>query len=204
VWFFVDAIQGLGVLPFDLDAMRVDAVAGGGHKWLLGPVGHGFLALREGRRAELQPIAVGAMSYGTPDDPVDPARPLRDDPRRFEPGNPLLFTGTATAAAAAHLLDVGVARVGAAARVHARRVVDLARARGLRVLSSLDRDDAAPIATFVPRNASAVDVARALRARDVIVVPRAGGIRVSPHAWHGDDEIDRFFAIYDEVVRALA
>ena len=41
-WLVVDAIQGIGVLPFDLHAFGVDVVCGGTHKWLCGPLGHGF------------------------------------------------------------------------------------------------------------------------------------------------------------------
>ena len=44
--FFVDAIQGLGVFPLDVEQAHIDALAADGHKWLLGPEGCGVLYVR--------------------------------------------------------------------------------------------------------------------------------------------------------------
>ena len=65
--FMFDAIQGLGVLPFDLTDLGVDIVCGGTHKWLGGPLWHGFLAMQPQRASELAPLLHGAMTYGTTD-----------------------------------------------------------------------------------------------------------------------------------------
>src|SRR5688572_8011567 len=43
---FLDAIQGLGVFPLDVQAAGVDFLAADGHKWLLGPEGAGFFYVR--------------------------------------------------------------------------------------------------------------------------------------------------------------
>ena len=119
-WLVVDAIQGLGVMPFDLLQLGVDAVCGGTHKWLCGPLGQGFLALAPGRAAELAPLLHGAMTYGTPEDAVDPSRPPRPDARRFEPGSPPLLSAAGAAAAEA--------AVATAAAVAATVVADATRA----------------------------------------------------------------------------
>src|SRR5262249_1366379 len=42
IFFFVDAIQSLGVFPLDVQKTPIDALAADGHKWLLGPEGAGF------------------------------------------------------------------------------------------------------------------------------------------------------------------
>src|SRR5439155_6354412 len=59
VHFFVDAIQGLGVFPLDLQKTPIDFLAADGHKWLLGPEGAGILYVRRERIAELRPVGVG-------------------------------------------------------------------------------------------------------------------------------------------------
>src|SRR5258708_994589 len=46
VHFFVDAIQGLGVLPLDVQRTPIDFLSADGHKWLLGPQGAGIFYVR--------------------------------------------------------------------------------------------------------------------------------------------------------------
>ena len=46
IFFVVDGIQSLGALPFDVQAANVDFLAAGSQKWLIGPIGSGFLYVR--------------------------------------------------------------------------------------------------------------------------------------------------------------
>ena len=57
--FFVDAIQGLGVFPLDVQRTPIDFLAADGHKWLLGPEGAGILYIRREWVDRLHPIGVG-------------------------------------------------------------------------------------------------------------------------------------------------
>src|SRR5439155_1016894 len=59
VYFFVDAIQGLGVYPLDVNQTPVDFLAADSHKWLLGPEGIGIFWIREDLIDLLHPIGVG-------------------------------------------------------------------------------------------------------------------------------------------------
>jgi selenocysteine lyase/cysteine desulfurase len=200
-WLCVDAIQGLGVRPLDLQALGVDAVCGGAHKWLCGPLGHGFLALAPGRAAELEPILQGAMTYGGVEDVehVDPARPPRPDARRFEPGSPLLLAGVGGAAATELCLRLGPQRLGEAALRIAQELADGVQARGAEVLSPLPLQ--VPIVTFVPRGGAAATPAlgRALRARRIACAERAGGIRLAPHAFNTREDVARFLQALDAI-----
>ena len=54
-FFFVDAIQGLGAFPLDVEAAHIDALAADGHKWLLGPEGCGILYVRTSRQDSIFP-----------------------------------------------------------------------------------------------------------------------------------------------------
>jgi len=195
-WLVVDAIQGLGVLPFDLRDLGVDAVCGGTHKWLCGPLGQGLLALAPGRAAELMPLLHGAMTYGSPDDAVDPERPPRPDARRFEPGSPPLLTAAAGAAAVERLLSLGIDNVHRAALAISDRLITGLATRGARLLLPVGSALRSPIVTFVPRGNLDATCAR-LTARKVAFARRAGGIRLAPHAFNSADDVERFFAIFD-------
>lgn len=193
-WLVVDAAQGLGVLPFDLDGLGVDVVCGATHKWLCGPVGHGLAAFAEGRRDEITPLSHGAMTYGTPDDPTDPARAPRRDPRRFEPGNPLMFGAAGGGAAADLALSCGVDLLLREALRLADALADGLRERGCVVLGRREGSVRSPIVTFRPRG----DVEALYRALDeakVSYARRAGGVRLSPHAYNTDDEIARVLQV---------
>ena len=198
-WLVVDAIQGLGLFTLDLTALGVDAVAGGTHKWLCGPLGHGFLALAPGRAAELRPLLHGAMTYGGPDDMVEPARQALPDARRFEPGSPLLLGALGGAAAVELLLALELPRVHAAALQLAELLIDGLRERGARLLVPQSSGLRSPIVTFVPRGAASQveKIANGLRAQRVACARRAGGLRLAPHAFNTDEDIAGFFRALD-------
>lgn len=197
-WLVVDAIQALGVIPFDLPASGVDAVCGGTHKWLCGPVGHGFLALKPGRASELTPMLQGAFTYGSPNDPVDPQRSPHSDARRFEPGSPTFLGAAGGAAATRLLLDAGIDNVLRSALALADRIADGVTARGGRVLSQRSGSLRSPIVTFLPRQPVS-QVETALHQHHIAHAYRAGGIRISPHAFNDDSDVDRLFAALDAV-----
>ncbi|MFH1812375.1 MAG: aminotransferase class V-fold PLP-dependent enzyme [Pseudomonadota bacterium] len=196
-WLVVDAIQGLGVIPFDLAALGVDAVCGGTHKWLCGPVGHGLLALAPGRAEQLTPVVQGTFTYGEPEDAVDLDRLPRPNARRFEPGSPPLFGALAGAASVELLLELGIANLHVSALHLSDRIALAVQKRGGRVLSDTQRADRSPIVTFAP--SGSVEAAMlSLRQHRVAVARRAGqAIRVSPHAFNNEADIERLLAALD-------
>ena len=66
VFFFVDAIQSLGVFPLDVQKTPIDALAADGHKWLLGPEGAGIGYIRREWVERLHPIGVGCVQRRQP------------------------------------------------------------------------------------------------------------------------------------------
>src|SRR5438093_1637895 len=60
--FVVDAAQGLGALRVDVASARIDVLAGPSHKWLLGPVGTGFVYTNPDLIRALQPWNAGWLN----------------------------------------------------------------------------------------------------------------------------------------------
>jgi len=79
----VDAVQSVGQHPVDVEAWGADAVAGAGHKWLLGHWGAGFLFVAPDFVQELTPPVVGYRSVA---DSGASSYDLHPDARRFEVG----------------------------------------------------------------------------------------------------------------------
>lgn len=82
----VDAIQGLGAFSLDVDACQIDFLACGGHKWLMGPMGQGFLYLTEALQAQLRPAAGWLHGPVDWDNFFDYDLAFHDDATRFRLG----------------------------------------------------------------------------------------------------------------------
>ena len=66
--FLVDAVQAIGMVPFDVDEMGADFVACGAHKWMMGIEGAGFLYARQAWAERLVPRVAGWLSHEKPVD----------------------------------------------------------------------------------------------------------------------------------------
>jgi selenocysteine lyase/cysteine desulfurase len=123
-WLCVDAIQACGVVPIDMARDGIDALACGGHKWLGGVMGLGFVAIRRELAVRLRPVVAGWTSH---EDPVGflmrgPGLLRRDAPIRrqadfVEDGAFPLPLVAALDTAIEQLAQLGIDRI--AAHVHA-------------------------------------------------------------------------------------
>lgn len=109
VLFCVDAIQSLGAIP--LSVRHVDFLAADAHKWLLGPQGIGILFVRRDRLSELFPALLGWKSVRADRDYGHALLELKDDARRYEPGNLNALGLVGLAEALSMLQAIGVERI---------------------------------------------------------------------------------------------
>ncbi len=193
--FCVDAIQGLGVFPVDVQQTPVDFLSAGSAKWLLGPVGFGFLYIRQERLDELDLIMTGWVGVEDWRDFFRYDSPFRHDATRYEEGSiaPLMLLGLNQNVQ--HFLDWGVEDIS-------RRVLELTE----HLLTGLERLDLTVISphehesersgivSFVPKDDPAALAAK-LSTAGVIISQRGNFIRVSPHFYNSHAEIDRTLAV---------
>lgn len=209
-WFVVDACQSVGQLPVDVTAIGADFVSATGRKWLRGPRGTGFLAVSDRALAELEPFPLDLHSAEWTADGYR----LADGARRYEYWErsyaALLGLGVAIDYALACGIEDLQARIGDLA---ARARTGLGGIPGVRLL---DRgEQRSGIVTFLHADLPAAEIASGLRARSINVsvstpdyarhdfeahdVPAA--VRVSPHAYNAEDEVDALVAAVAEAVR---
>ncbi|MBX9581318.1 MAG: aminotransferase class V-fold PLP-dependent enzyme [Gemmataceae bacterium] len=198
VFFFVDAIQALGVFPLDVQALGIDALAADGHKWLLGPEGAGTGYVRREWVDRLHPIGIGANSVARPFDYTTIDYKLKPHAGRWEGGAYNVPGITAFGASLELLLNAGIGNVEGRVVGLTDYLCDRAAAAGIEVFSSRATDEKSGIVSLILPGRNAEDVRRACRAAGVAVAARAGRVRVSPHAYNTEAEIDRFV----EAVRA--
>jgi selenocysteine lyase/cysteine desulfurase len=196
-FFFVDAIQGLGVLPLDVRKTPIDGLAADGHKWLLAPEGAGVFYLRREWVERLHAVGVGWNSVVGAHDFSKIDFKLKPHAGRWESGTLNVAGIHALGASLELLLGLGIDAI-------AERVFDLTehlcerlRTAGLEVFSSRAAGERSGIVSLVPPAGSDP---RALkkRCRDegIVINLRAGRLRVSPHCYNTPEEIER-------LVRAL-
>jgi selenocysteine lyase/cysteine desulfurase len=197
----VDAIQGLGVVPFDVRALPADIVACGGQKWLLGPWGSGFCFVRGELVRRLVPSASGWLSYRGMDDfgnLLSYDDHLVDDARRFETASPATQDQLGLAASIGLLLDLGVEAIAAYLRWLGDPVLEWAAARGVPITSPTDPRHRSQIVCLAPPDAR--EAHRRLRQAGVVSSLREGSIRLAPHCYNTVEEMERVVEVLDEMM----
>jgi selenocysteine lyase/cysteine desulfurase len=194
VYFFVDAIQGLGVFPLDVHQVPVDFLAADGHKWLLGPEGAGLLYVRRELVERLHAVEVGWHSVVHDHDFSKIELELKPHAGRWESGTLNVGGIAALGASLALLLDAGAAEVSGRILELTDHLCERAQSAGYGIFSSRQRGEASGIVslTGVAEPAAAV---RRCRDAGVIVNHRAGRLRVSPHVYNSFDEIDHLIHV---------
>ena len=185
----VDAYQSIGAFPFDVHASGVDYLVGGTLKWLMGGPGIAFLYARRDVAEAARPSAVGWWGVADPFafdvEHLDPGKGAR----RFEYGTPAVAAIYAARAGIELLREVGVETVRLRHMALSQRLVDGAVAQGWTVRCPTNARERTAIVTLEhPEPQRAVDT---LRAAGVITDSRPGLIRLSPHYFNTEDEMDR-------------
>ncbi len=184
----IDGYQGAGQVPLDVTASGVDAYTSGPLKWLCGGPGLSYLYVRAALIEELEPRLTSW--FATKDQFAFDLHGFeyRDDARRFEVGTPALPT-VHTALGGQEIVDeVGIDAVVA----RNRRLTD-------RLATGLG-DAGFELALAEPEHRSAIVMVRhddpagavaRLASQGIIVDHRPGFVRISPHVYNTEDEIDR-------------
>ncbi len=200
--FVLDTYQTTGVVPTDVAALDLDVLVGGSHKWLCGGPGCGFLYVRPGLRDRLAPAITGWMAHAEPF-AFEPAPiALATGAHRYNTGTPTVVGYLVARVGHAIVEEIGIANVRAHNARLTERLVTGAQARGFSIPTPLD--PAARTGWIGMDFPGAERATAALVARRVFVDYRPGcGIRVGPHFYSSDDDIDAYFAAVDDVRRTL-
>jgi selenocysteine lyase/cysteine desulfurase len=198
ILFCVDGIQGVGAIALDVERECIDCLAVGGHKWLLAPEGCGCLFISRRVIDRMQSVLHGWKSVRD----ADVYLPYHFDPRpdaaKFEPGSPSVLSTYALGAAIDVLLEIGVDQIERRLYELTDRLAAGLRRRGAELVSPWGEGERSGIVVFRlgddPQRLWA-----GLTQRGFVVRVRSGGIRVAPHFYNNEDDIDRLLAAVDEI-----
>ncbi|HXZ11022.1 MAG TPA: aminotransferase class V-fold PLP-dependent enzyme [Candidatus Sulfotelmatobacter sp.] len=199
----LDCFQAAGTIPVDVRALDADFAVGGVLKWLCGGPGVAYLYVRPDLRKKLSPAITGWLAHRRPFEfevgPVD----QRDDSFRFLNGTPHIPALYACQPGLEILQKAGIARIRERSIQMTERLIEGALARGWRV--NTPRQAAERAGTVSIDCPHAPEVKSELIAREILVDYRpAAGVRLSPHFYNTDQEIDLALAQMDEILRTGA
>lgn len=200
---FLDAIQGLGVFPLNLQQTPVDFLAADGHKWMLGPEGAGMMYINQSFLDRLRCGVVGWNSVRGGHQFGQANFELRDEAARYEGGsaNIMGLLAMHRSLQIFWAVERAVGREAIGDRV--LELVDAADQRltdaGARVLVPRQRENRSGIALFEVPGQSPAAVRAACLDAGIVVSCRGGGIRASLHAYNNLEEIDRLASLIAEL-----
>jgi len=194
----LDAFHSVGVLPVNVRAIGADFLTGGVLKWLCGGPGGSFLYVAPAVRDTLAPALTGWQAH---------ARPFAFEPEmehgsgiaRWLGGTPAIPALYAAAEGPKIVRRAGVDAIRAKSTRQTQHLIALADERGYTVRAPRDASRRGGTVAFdVPH---AYEVSRYLLERDILVDYRPGaGIRVAPHFYTSDAELELAVSTIDEAL----
>jgi selenocysteine lyase/cysteine desulfurase len=189
--FFLDAIQALGVFELDVRRTPIDFLAADGHKWLLGIEGAGIFYIRREHLRRLRPAGVGWNSVVHCHDFRRIELALKDSADRYEGGSQCMAGMIALAASLELLMSYGAEALG-------RRILEVTEQAccSLREIGAVLHSDRSPqrasgIVAFEFPGRDSLALKKHCLQRNVVLSCRAGRLRISPHAYNNEQDIQR-------------
>jgi len=182
ILFCVDAIQQLGALQLDVQAIHADFVMADGHKWLLGAEGLAVFYCPEAQRERLRLYQYGWHMVTHYHDFDAKTWTVAQSARRFECGSPNMLGVRVLSASLSLLLEVGMANVEQQLLENTATLISLlAEDPEFVILSPTTGARRSGIVTFRHRQQHPKALFEHLRKQHVVCAMRGGGIRFSPH-----------------------
>jgi cysteine desulfurase/selenocysteine lyase len=194
--FCVDGIQGVGAVQLDVERAGIDLLSCGAIKWLLGTPGTGFAYVSPRLVPLLQPLTVGIGSVVQTEQAFEPELDWNPTARRFEESATSWFDIVAFLACVRLLERHGMPEIEQRVLDLTARLGEELAAGGHQVVAPWPRArvESSGIVSFRTPGTAPADQVRRLAEAGVVARVHSDFVRLSPHAWTRDTEIDRALA----------
>jgi len=196
-YLIVDAIQSVGTMPIDVSRDDVDFLSSACYKWLLSPEGAAYLFVKDELIEKFEPPMLGWASvdqkvFETVDfwDIWNPK--LSKTASRFEAGSHATISFVGATEGMKMLLNQGVEDVRSRLMKLTDYLIECVEDLGLDLQTPKDKQCRSGIVNFKVKNPQ--KMVDKLKKKNIIVSARANGIRVSPHYYNTEEEIDKLIA----------
>jgi kynureninase len=184
----LDTYQSAGTVPFSVKELNVDFATGGSVKWLCGGPGAGYLYVRPDLQSKLEPKTTGWMAHEAPFS-FDTKLRYAPNISRFLHGSPAIPALYAARSGYEIINEIGVEQIREKSVRQTNYLIELAEEAGFSVTSPKDPAQRGGTITVAHEHAGAIT--KELLRREFIVDYRPGaGIRISPHFYTKDEELE--------------
>ena len=199
----LDVYQAAGTVPVNLEALGVDFAVGGSVKWLCGGPGAGYLYVRKDLLDQLTPSIVGWAGHTAPFGFETGGIRYAAGIERFQSGTPNVPAWYAARAGYEIVGEIGVPAIRTRSLQLTGRLMHAASDRGWRLNTPAeDAERGGSVVIDVPNGAAVTDE---LLRRQIIVDYRPNaGIRVAPHFYTTDGDIDAAIEAMDSILAGVA
>jgi kynureninase len=195
----LDAFHSVGIVPVDVKQCGADFLTGGVLKWLCGGPGACFLYVSPKVRDTLAPAITGWQAHARPF-AFEERMEFTVGPFRWLNGTPVIPALYAAAEGPRILRRAGMDAIRAKSMRQTGRLIELAERQGYRI--NAPRDSARRGGTVAIDVDHGYEVAQELLSRDILVDYRiGGGIRIAPHFFTRDDDLDLVVNSMEEILR---
>jgi len=194
-YLIVDAIQSAGAMQIDVKKDDVDFLATACYKWLLSPPGAGYLYVKKELIEQFEPPFVGWASvkpevFETLDFWDIWSLKLSETASRFEVGSPSFISLIGAAEALKILLNFGIENIEKRILKITDHLIESVKSLGLKLQTPEEPQYRSGVVNF--KIGKPKEIAESLQRKGIIVSARAHGLRVSPHFYNTEEEIDKF------------
>ena len=187
ILFSVDGIQGVGALPIDVHKAQIDFLSNGGHKWLMGPMGCGFMYINPDMMNELKPAFAGWLSVKDSWNFLDYNLDFLDDAGRFEIGTPNFLGIIGVRASTDLLVKVGPNNTIKHVLKMGEMLIEGLQDVGLNYIGSKESAHRSGIYTFT--GSKSESLFEYLKKERIHCSLRNNALRISPHYYNSPDDI---------------
>ena len=198
VLFCVDAIQTVGAVGIDVQAIEADFLMADGHKWMLGPEGLALFYCKAEHREQLKLNQYGWHMLEHAGDFDQTQWQVAKSARRFECGSPNMLAIHALSASVSLLLETGMHYVEQHVLDNAKQLMDgLSAIKGIELITPSQESRYGGIVTFNVADKNHQQLFEYYREQRVICAVRGGGIRFSPHYYNDKATLDKTLEIVE-------
>ncbi len=194
----LDCYQSLGTIPVDIVDIGASFACGGSVKYMCGGPGAAYLYVRPDLHQKFRPRVTGWLGHQAPFAFTMPEQQYADNVWRYMGGTPAVIALFQARAGAEIVAEIGARKIRERSLSLTQRVIDSAQERDFKLNTPLESERRGGSVVF--DFSGAADVARELNRRKYFCDHRPGvGVRVGPHFYTTEDEIDAFFAELDQI-----
>ena len=202
IWFVVDGIQAVGAMELDVVSCHIDAMCAGSHKWQMGPQGLGFLYVNEKMQNAIHPPSAGWLSVDAPWELLDYNLEFLPSAMRYELGT-MNANGIIGYHSSLKLInEFGIKNIQKRILSLTERILDeFTHWDEVKILTPFEGQRRAGIVLLdLPEKVDADGLISNLEDEKIIVAVRNGMLRLSPHFYNTEQEIDHSVSIIGKIL----